>query len=216
MRKFLYPMLVLSITNMAFAAEYGGKTPIVSDKLEVDGGRFNIEFVNERGHVCSAQGKMDKDLVWKGEEGCRIRFGFKGDKAEVDADGCKIYCGEGADFPSVYYKLPQICTKSGVKQMEKSFQTALKTGKNSQAIQLKQDYLKQCGEFLNPTETLAAANDAAGVYLKQNDKAACNKVLDAVRDSYEAPILGRDLSDRHNAEIGRAEKLKKQCGGQAG
>lgn len=108
MKKILCLVLAMSMGSVAFAAEYRTKQPIAHDWLKINGNQFNIESANERGHICGAQGKLDKNKVWKDGEGCQISFQFKGDEVKVDAEGCENYCGAGVSFPSEYYKLPQV------------------------------------------------------------------------------------------------------------
>ena len=211
MKKILCLVLAMSMGSVAFAAEYRTKQPIAYDWLKINGNQFNIESANERGHICSAQGEMDKNKVWKDGEGCQISFQFKGDEVKVDAEGCENYCGAGVSFPSEYYKLPQVCSQQSVKKMENRFQTTLRSGKFEQAADIKQNYLKQCGDFLNPMETVTAANDAADAYRQANNKAACIQTLDAVQDHYESELLDKDLVNKINVQMEREKALRQQC-----
>lgn len=129
----------------------------------------------------------------------------------MDAEGCDNYCGAGVSFPSDYYKLPQVCSQPSVKKMENRFQTTLRSGKFEQAAGIKQNYLKQCSDFLNPIETVTAANDAADAYRQANNKAACIQTLDAVQDHYESQLLDKDLVNKINVQMERDKTLRQQC-----
>lgn len=181
MKTYLFATLLMAATAVQ-AQEYRFKNqPFANGSLTSKGNTFVINIVNHQGNLCELSGSL-KNNTYQDGAGCVANFTFQRNKIRVSVpesaeEACRQYCGHNAHFAEEYHRLPAACTEAAAKRNEQRFQAAYRAKKYAQAVQIKQQYLKTCGDFMFITEQMRTRNDLAIAHKNNGNHAACRTTL---------------------------------------
>lgn len=192
-----YLLLALFFATAAHAQEYRFKNQTFANgSLTSNGKTFAINVISRQGNLCELSGSL-KNNTYQDGGSCVVNFKFQRDKVSVSVpesadEACRQYCGHNAHFADEYHRLPTACTESAAKRSEQRFQAAYRAKKYAQAVQIKRQYLKTCGDFMFITEQMRTRNDLAVAHKNNGNQAACRATLQPLRAYWN------DTADNHS------------------
>lgn len=182
MKKHLFAALLCTLAATAAARQYAVDIDDgITGKADIQGSRFKLVSIRDiyRGK-CKLEGRI-KNGTWRDGQGCVVRFAFEGknqEKLTVTPEGeCSRYCGEGGSFKATYTAIPALCAPKGSRAAEQHFQAAYRAQRHPEALEIKKQYVEQCGRFATDASRIKIYNDLADSYLHTGDKAACRHTL---------------------------------------
>ena len=182
MKKHLFAALLCTLAASAAARQYAVDIDDgITGTADIQGSRFKIESIRSiyRGQ-CKLEGRI-KNGSWRDGRGCVVRFAFEGknqEKLTITPEGeCSRYCGEDGSFKATYTAIPALCTPKGSQAAEQHFQAAYRAQRHPEALEIKKQYVEQCGRFATGNSQIKIYNDLADSYLHTGDKAACRRTL---------------------------------------
>ena len=207
MKKHLFAALLCTLAAGAAARQY---TVDIDDgitgRVDIQGSRFKLQSINIYSSQCKLEGRI-KNGSWRDGQGCVVRFAFEGknqEKLTVTPEGeCSRYCGEDGSFKATYTAIPALCTPQGSRAAEQHFQAAYRAQRHPEALEIKKQYVEQCGRFATDASRIKIYNDLADSYLHTGDKAACRRTLAEIAHRFEP---GAHLSFSADKNFSREQK----------
>lgn len=202
MKKHLFAALLCTLAASAAARQYAVDIDDgITGRVDIQGSRFKLVSIRDiyRGK-CKLEGRI-KNGSWRDGQGCVVRFAFEGknqEKLTVTPEGeCSRYCGEDGSFKATYTAIPALCTPQGSRAAEQRFQAAYRAQRHPEALEIKKQYVEQCGRFATDASRIKIYNDLADSYLHTGDKAACRRTLAEIAHRFEPGTHPSFSADKH-------------------
>ena len=201
MKKALLPLLLCTLAASAAARQYAVDIDDgITGRVDIQGSRFKLQSINIYSSQCKLEGRI-KNGSWNDGKGCVVRFTFDGrkqDKLTVTPEGeCSRYCDAGGSFKGRYTAVPALCTPQGSKAAEQRFQAAYRARRYPEALEIKKQYVEQCGRFAIDASRIKIYNDLANSYLHTGDKASCRRTLTEIAHRFAPDIHPSFSAGKH-------------------
>jgi hypothetical protein len=155
---------------------------------------FTIESAGPNGHSCDVEGEIrNGKATLEGrtkDQPCIIAFDVLKEGIDVKPEilyACGGFCGARAAFDGLYLLPPPGCTIAAVQSARDTFKNLYDRRAYADARATLEPLLERCGPTLDWIDNYSVRNDLAVTFYHLNDRAACLKVLEPMREDAGTP-----------------------------